>query len=279
MPEPDLIPLPPASTPEPSPPEAPTPMLDVHPAHHAANTWRDFFVHIATIVLGLLIAISLEQTVEYFHHRHLASEARELLRVERNKNRTSLAIDIYTTQRHQDDLRRDLSILHSLKTHTPLLNQPFILRRFSYGFFSEAWKNIHESGTVNYLSAEDLQALDYLYELQNDFTGGVRDSGITLAHAASVLTGQTGGVRTELQSVASAQFVDAIGANNGVVDETTAERGYAPLVEHPDLSLLVPADLDSLERAIKIAIVNDDSLLATSFDIKRVLDDRLAQDK
>ena len=32
-------------------------MLDVHPPHHAANTWRDFFIHIATIVIGLLIAI------------------------------------------------------------------------------------------------------------------------------------------------------------------------------------------------------------------------------
>jgi hypothetical protein len=45
-------------------------MLDVHPAHHAASTWRDFFIHIATIVLGLLIAIGLEQAVEYLHHRH-----------------------------------------------------------------------------------------------------------------------------------------------------------------------------------------------------------------
>ena len=30
------------------------PMLDVHPAHHAANSWKEFFIHIATIVLGLL---------------------------------------------------------------------------------------------------------------------------------------------------------------------------------------------------------------------------------
>jgi hypothetical protein len=49
-------------------------MLDVHPAHHAAHSWRDFFIHIATIVLGLLIAVSLEQTVEYFHHRHQRQE-------------------------------------------------------------------------------------------------------------------------------------------------------------------------------------------------------------
>jgi hypothetical protein len=28
-------------------------MLDVHPAHHAATTWRDFLIRIATIVLGV----------------------------------------------------------------------------------------------------------------------------------------------------------------------------------------------------------------------------------
>jgi|GEM_PF-3654432 len=28
-------------------------MLDVHPPHEAAHTWRDFFIHIVTIVLGL----------------------------------------------------------------------------------------------------------------------------------------------------------------------------------------------------------------------------------
>jgi len=49
-------------------------MLDVHPPHSPAHTWKDFFIHIATIVVGLLIAVSLEQTVEYFHHRHQREE-------------------------------------------------------------------------------------------------------------------------------------------------------------------------------------------------------------
>jgi hypothetical protein len=61
-------------------------MLDVHPAHHAATTWRDFFIHITTIVLGLLIAIGLEQTVEYFHHRHQVAETRAALREEKAEN-------------------------------------------------------------------------------------------------------------------------------------------------------------------------------------------------
>ena len=73
------------------PPEPPgtqedTPMLDVHPAHHAASTWRDFFVHIATIVLGLLIAVGIEQTVEYFHHRHQLIQFEEDIRAEAELN-------------------------------------------------------------------------------------------------------------------------------------------------------------------------------------------------
>ena len=49
-------------------------MLDIHPPHDAAHTWKDFFIHIATIVIGLLVAVGLEQTVEYLrrqHERHL----------------------------------------------------------------------------------------------------------------------------------------------------------------------------------------------------------------
>ncbi len=57
-------------------------MLDVHPAPHAASTWREFLVHIATIVIGLLIAIGLEQAVQAIHHRHQRSELRKSLHVE-----------------------------------------------------------------------------------------------------------------------------------------------------------------------------------------------------
>ena len=35
-------------------------MLDVHPLHGAVHTWTDFFIHLATLVIGLLIAVFLE---------------------------------------------------------------------------------------------------------------------------------------------------------------------------------------------------------------------------
>jgi hypothetical protein len=36
-------------------------MLDVYPPHHPTHTWRDFFIHVATICVGL------EQTVAAIH--------------------------------------------------------------------------------------------------------------------------------------------------------------------------------------------------------------------
>src|ERR1035441_4939530 len=66
--------------------EHPATMLDFHPPHEALHTWKGFFIHIATIVIGLCIAVGLEQTVEFFHHRHQVAETREALRVERESN-------------------------------------------------------------------------------------------------------------------------------------------------------------------------------------------------
>ena len=40
-------------------------MIDIHPPHHSATTRREFFVHLFIVILGILIAISLEQTVEF----------------------------------------------------------------------------------------------------------------------------------------------------------------------------------------------------------------------
>jgi hypothetical protein len=57
-------------------------MLDVHPPHESVHTWRDFFIHIATIVIGLIIAVGLEQTVETIHRRHERTELLQRLHEE-----------------------------------------------------------------------------------------------------------------------------------------------------------------------------------------------------
>jgi hypothetical protein len=86
-------------------------MLEVHPAHHAASSWKEFFIHIATIVLGLLIAVGLEQTVEYFRHRREVAEVREELRGERQANKDSFTSETTHWRWETAELENNLMVL------------------------------------------------------------------------------------------------------------------------------------------------------------------------
>jgi hypothetical protein len=48
----------------------------------AAHSWREFFTEIGTIVIGILIALSLEQSIEALHEHGLAREAKEAIDAE-----------------------------------------------------------------------------------------------------------------------------------------------------------------------------------------------------
>jgi hypothetical protein len=61
-------------------------MIDVHAPHGGIHTWRDFWIHLGTIALGLLIALGLEQTVEWMHHLHQRHQLEEDLHAEAQKN-------------------------------------------------------------------------------------------------------------------------------------------------------------------------------------------------
>ena len=167
----DPISLPPADTqeaPEPSPPEEPIPMLDVHPAHHAASTWRDFFIHIATIVVGLLIAVGLEQTVEYFHHRHQVAETREALRVEREININRFAIATAEFRRFAPILQSDLNVLVYIHDH-PGAKFTQLPARFNWytitvPFNDSAWKTAQQSSVLQYMPRDEVQRYSQLYD-------------------------------------------------------------------------------------------------------------------
>jgi len=61
-------------------------MIDVHAPHGGLHTWKDFWIHLGTIALGLLIALGLEQTAEWVHHLHQRHQLEEDLRTEGEYN-------------------------------------------------------------------------------------------------------------------------------------------------------------------------------------------------
>jgi len=75
-------------------PEISAPMLDVHFPHATVHTWKDFFIHIAIITIGLLIAIALEQCVENLNHIRQRHQLQHDLLGEAKRNRDILMADL-----------------------------------------------------------------------------------------------------------------------------------------------------------------------------------------
>jgi hypothetical protein len=150
-------------------------MLDVHPPHHAASTWRDFFIHIATIVIGLLIAIGLEQTVEYIHHRHLVAETRKALDEEKQENIRSFHDNVTSHVMAMAFLHNNLRIFEYLREHpsTPQDKLPGILYwpLFSTQPVQAAWTTAQHTDVLSLMPREEVSkvaatyaALDYAWQ-------------------------------------------------------------------------------------------------------------------
>ena len=147
--------------------ESAAPMLDVHAPHDAVRTWKDFFIHIAAIAVGLLIAIGLEQTVEYFHHRHQVAEMRRSLAEERRMNEVIFTSACNEFRRYAPILLGSLQTLTYVRTHpgAPPSQWP---GRFSFyisivHFQDSAWKIALQSAALAYMPRVEVQTYSDVY--------------------------------------------------------------------------------------------------------------------
>jgi hypothetical protein len=149
--------------------------VDVHPVHHAPRTWRDFFVHLATITIGLFIALTLQAGVESLHHRHLVREARENLRREIQINREHYAENVQTLEKNRRQLAHNIDLLRDLRSGKPIEKSGLVWNWDWDGFIDASWKTARETGAVSYMSFDLINAYDEIYS-QQDY--GTEISGI-----------------------------------------------------------------------------------------------------
>jgi hypothetical protein len=146
-------------------------MLDVHPPHEAAHSWRDFFIHIATIAVGLLIAIGLEASVEWMHHRHLVSEARENIRREVKENQEQLPQNISSLQKDAAQLKENIAAIRTLRDHPKDLHGKILYNLYWSGFSDAAWRTARDTGALSYMPYDEVQQLSQLYGQQQYISG------------------------------------------------------------------------------------------------------------
>src|ERR1700684_4079700 len=144
-------------------------MLEVHPPHQTAHSWRDFFIHIATIVLGLLIAIGLEQMVERIHEHYELRVAREALERELQSNRANMAADERDWLETLARLKNNLLVLEFVRQHpgTPQTALPGELQwhQGAFRWDQAVWDTAENKGIVRLMSLREANRNQAFYRL------------------------------------------------------------------------------------------------------------------
>ena len=142
--------------------------MDVHPPHEPIHSWRDFFIHLITITIGLLIALGLEGAVEWGHHRSLVREARKDVREEFEINHGLVSKNLSSV--HADELRiaADIKTLVSLRAGKKVEHGELMYTVSWSSFGDSAWKTAQTSGALGYIDFKSAQELSDVYA-QQDF--------------------------------------------------------------------------------------------------------------
>jgi hypothetical protein len=143
-------------------------VIDVHPPHEPAHSWTDFLLHLGTITIGLLIALSLEGCVEWQHHRHLVhdAEASLQLEIENNAKGTQGALD--DLHRQQATLKQDVVVLKEIERTHKMPEHGHIEVAFRiHGFEDVGWKTAQSTGALSYMPYDRAEAYSDIYGEQD----------------------------------------------------------------------------------------------------------------
>lgn len=147
--------------------------MDVHPPHGGIHSWRDFLIHLATITIGLLIALGLEAIVEYFHHQHLVQEARADIREEMKANEDRLTSNLAAVKEDEDRVQNDIKLLLLLRTGKKVGPGSLDYTFHWSSFGDSAWKTAQTSNAVSYMDFKRAQDLADVYSLQAELSDRV----------------------------------------------------------------------------------------------------------
>jgi hypothetical protein len=140
--------------------------VDIHPAHHAPSTWRDFFVQLLMITIGLFIALMLQAAVESLHHRHLVRNARDNLRREIQNNHKRYAENVLNLDKNRRQLARDIDQLRNLRGGKAI-DGAGLAWGWDWNSYSEgAWKTARDTGAVSFMGSDLINGYTEVYSQQ-----------------------------------------------------------------------------------------------------------------
>ena len=130
--------------------------------------WRDFFLHLTTITIGLLIALSLEGLVEWQHRRHLVHDAEASLHAEIKGNAQNMDATLADLHKRQDILKHDVYVLNYIAVNGKYPEDKHMSVDFRIVTFADvSWKTAESTGALSYIPYDLAQQYAGIYKDQD----------------------------------------------------------------------------------------------------------------
>jgi hypothetical protein len=158
--------------------------MEVHPPHGPIHSIKEFMVHLLAITIGLLIALGLESSVEWVHHRHLARDARENILQEVRANQQMVARQLSVLpaeEKRLDEILRGVDDVQHGRPRKPLGDFMWT----SILLQDSAWRTASSTGAVAFMSYDEVQRYSVLYGVQQ-LNGSILDRNLADRHEMDV---------------------------------------------------------------------------------------------
>jgi hypothetical protein len=180
--------------------------MDIHPPHGPINSIRDFLLHLLTITIGILIALSLEGIIQWTHHRQVAHEAEANLATEIRDNQREITTGLQGLQRSEQQLKQIVALVHQLQSNrnTPLSKLDFTWTMDE--LHGTSWNTATATGALSYMDYAEVKRYTRIYDLQKQFLS-VQERGFESAMKVDGLITLT--MNKDLKKVSDAQLEQA----------------------------------------------------------------------
>ena len=147
-------------------------MLDVHPPHQKMHGFGDFLLHLLTITVGLLIAVGIEGCVEWRHHVHLATEARDTMRAEIEHNAKFLDSKLTELKGERAAMQHNVDAMTRIQRNDkdPGNQNADLNATFNTtGLEDTAWRTAQATGALAWMPYDEADHFSGIYNSQQAF--------------------------------------------------------------------------------------------------------------
>jgi hypothetical protein len=143
--------------------------MEIHAPEGSVHSFRDVAIHLAIVTVGILIALGLEQAVEWYHHRELAAEARANILSEIGDNRKELDSLLGKVPDSRGNHLSAVRVIDTYLAHGTSADNKMNLGVGIAEIRDTAWTTAQTIGALNYMPYGEVQKFASAYRLQQQF--------------------------------------------------------------------------------------------------------------